>query len=96
MEVFEGRVTVLVSSVHSVQVAPVQGWARFVFTTVQMEKLRLSKGRDLPTESTAGPRPPALFIDLSRCGQKVRMAVWSPGSVNSGSLEGWGCRYLVD
>lgn len=96
MEVFEGGVTVLLSSAHSVQVPLGQGWARFVVTTVQMEKLRLSKGRDLPTESVAGPRPPALFIDLSSCGQKVRMTVWSPGSVNSGSLEGWGWGYLVD
>ena len=33
----------------------------------------------------AETRPPALFIDLSRVGQKVRMVVRSPDSENSGS-----------
>ena len=47
----------------------------------------------MPSELAAEVRPPALFIDLSRGGQKVRMVVRSPDSVNSGSQEGWG--YLV-
>lgn len=84
MEAFGGRVRVLVSLGHSAQ-----HWARFVFTTVQMERLRPRKGRDLPSESAAGPRP-ALFTNLSRGGHKVRMALWSPDSVSSGSLESWG------
>ena len=49
-----------------------------MFPTVQMEKRRPGKRRDLPSELVAETRPPALFVDLSRGGQKVTMVVRSP------------------